>query len=192
MAQIRLLSPFLVVAILLIGMFAAWEMVGNTDEIPSIAVAAADQSLATTVLARDLTVMLGSLQSVKGGSMRLIANDRRVATNADLIFETSASTRQPEANLVLLYGRDRTILWSKDFKPSSGNPSDLKQQLAYTAARVLDCALDTFGPGGKRLEPQTRALYLNGCAQFAELIGTNTTVVRGLLRSFVTVTFSSA
>ena len=167
----------LIAAFLSMGAFGAWRMLGRGHESPTVKVAAADHSQATLRLARDLTVMLGSLQSVKDKSMRLLDNGGKTSVGADLIFEASANSRQPEASLVLYSGNDRTILWARDFKPPSGNPSDLKQQLTHTAGRVLDCALDTFGSDGKRLKPQTRALYLNGCAQFAELIGTNTTRV---------------
>ena len=170
----RLLVPLIFLAVLLAGGVAAWTMFGRGTGIPTIAVAAADASPSTRKLTRDLLVKLGSLQSVRGESMRLVESTT-AAVNADLIFEASANTALSEANLVLLAGQDRSILWSKDFKPPSGNPSDLKQQLAYTAARVLECTLEALDPNGKRLlNPQTLSLYLNGCAQFAELIGTNT------------------
>ena len=167
-------AAVLVVAVVVVGAAAVWKMVGSGRGIPTVAVAAADNSPASTGLARDLMVMLGRLQSVKSDSMRLVEKGGKDSANADLIFQASANNRQSEASLVLLSGSDRTILWSKDFKPPSGNPSDLKQQLAYTAARVLDCSLETLNAKGKRLDQQTLTLYLNGCAQFAELIGTNT------------------
>ena len=110
--------------------------------------------------------------------MTLVETDGRDPVDADLIFKTGMGSTQHEANLMLLHGKDRTILWSKDFKPPSGNPSDLKQQLAYTAARVLDCALEAHNSKNKRrLDQQVLKTYLNGCAQFAELIGTNTAEV---------------
>ena len=110
--------------------------------------------------------------------MTLVETDGRTAADADLIFKAGMGSTQHEANLMLLHGKDRTILWSKDFKPPSGNPSDLKQQLAYTAARVMDCTLEALNPKDKRrLDPANARLYLNGCAQFAELIGTNTAEV---------------
>ena len=170
----RILIPLIVVALLLAGGFALWRMVGRGNGVPIIAVAAADASPATSKITRDLLVMLGSLQSVRGESMRL-AESGPASANADLILEASADGGPSEANLVLLSGKDRSILWSKEFKPPSGNPSDLKQQLAYTAARVLECTLEGLNRKGKRLlDRQTLSLYLNGCAQFAELIGTNT------------------
>jgi tetratricopeptide (TPR) repeat protein len=162
-------------AILLAVALTAWAIVGGDRGIPTVAVAAAEPSSATTRLARDLIVMLGRLQSVKSDTMRLVEYNSEASANADLIIEAGANSRLSEANLVLLLGKDRTVLWSKDFKPPSGKPSDLKQQLAFTAARVLDCSLEALNPKAKRhLDEQTLGLYLNGCAQFAELIGTNT------------------
>jgi len=171
----HMLIPLVMLALALAGGFAAWKMLERGTGVPTIAVAAADASPSTSKLTRDLLVKLGSLQSFRGESMRLIESAGAASANADLIFEASANTALSEANLVLLSGEDRSILWSKDFKPPSGNSSDLKQQLAYTAARVLECTLEALDPKGKRLlDPQTLSLYLNGCAQFAELIGTNT------------------
>ena len=171
----RRLMLSLIAAILVAAVVAAWNMVGRSPGIPTIAVVAADPSSATTRLARELMVMLGRLQSVKGDSMRLVEYGGKSPAKADLIIEASANSRLPEANLVLLSGNDRTVLWSKDFKPPSGRLSDLKQQLAYTAARILDCSLEALNPKAERhLDDQTLSLYLNGCAQFAELIGTNT------------------
>lgn len=173
----KLAASLLVVAII-VGAAFAWKTSTDATGIPKVTVVAADQSPATKTVARDLMVMLGSLQSVEGGSMTLIDDERQGADDADLVFKASAGGGQPEANLVLLSGKDRTILWSKDFKPPSANPGDLKQQLAYTAARVLDCTLEALDPKGKRaLDPQMLKLYLNGCSKFAELIGTNTTEI---------------
>ena len=165
----------LLLAALLAGAFAYWKKTGSDAGVATVTVVAADQSAASRTVARDLMVMLGSLQSVKRNSMTLVENEGQDAVDADLIFNASAGSRQSEANLVLLSGKNRTILWSKDFKPPSANPSDLKQQLAYTAARVLDCTLEALNPrGGRRLAQHTLKLYLNGCALFAEQIGTNT------------------
>ena len=174
----RVLISLVVVALLLAGGFAAWKMAGRGNGAPTIAVAAADASPSTRNLTRDLLVKLGSMHSIRGKSMRLVESQGTASPGADLIFEASANTPQSEANLVLLSGKDRTILWSNDFRPPSGNPGDLKQQLAYTAARVLDCTLEALNPKGKRLlDQQTLGLYLSACAKFAELIGTNTSEV---------------
>ena len=183
----RMLIALIALALVLAGGFAAWKMFERGTGVPTIAVAAADASPSTSKLTRDLLVKLGSLQSVRGESMRLVESTRAASINADLIFEASANTALSEANLVLLSGQDRSILWSKDFKPPSGNPSDLKQQLAYTAARVLDCTLEALKPKGERLlDQQTLGLYLNGCALFAELIGTNTIEIIPLFEKVTT------
>ena len=174
----RLAGGIFVIAALLVGAFALLKMTSSDDATPTVAVVAADRSPETAETARNLMVMLGKLQSVENSSMKLVETDGRTAADADLIFKAGRGSSPHEANLMLLLGKDRTILWSKDFNPPSGNPGDLKQQLAYTAARVLDCSLEALDPKGKRrLDPQTLGLYLNGCSKFAELIGTNTTEI---------------
>lgn len=171
----RLLAAAALVVLLAVGGYAVWKLTVSTRSTPTVTVVAADQSAATKDVTHDLMVMLGSLQSVEKSSMTLVENSAQDDLEADLVFKASAAANQLAANLVLMSGKDRTILWSKDFKPPSDSPGDLKQQLSYTAARVLDCALEALNPnGGEGLDPQTLRLYLNGCAQFAELIGTVT------------------
>ena len=122
-------------------------------------------------LARDLLVKLGSLRSAKAGSLRLVESPAA----ANFLFQVGAGQgdRAASATLVLMDGRSRSLLWSKEFVSPNGNPADLKQQLAYTAARVLDCAVESVNAGGKQLDQQSRTLYLNGCAKLSELIGTD-------------------
>lgn len=171
-------AAIILVGVLVAALFAGWRLANGNGGGSTVTVVAADQTTASKNIARDLMVMLGSLQSVRRSAMTLVESDGHDSADADLLLKVNAGNREPEANLVLLSGNDRTILWSKDFKPPSANPSDLKQQLAYTAARVLDCALEGLNPKAKRrLDPVTLKLYLNGCAKFSELIGTNTTEI---------------
>ena len=156
-----------------------WKPWNATITAPTVAVGPADTSAVATGLARDLLVKLGNVQSAKKGSMRLVENRADLSSKADLLLEASGDkdVRRAQATLMLFAGRDRTLLWSDEFQSPNGNRADLNQQVAYTAARVLDCALEGLNIGGKRLDQQTLTLYLNGCAQHAELIGTDLTEV---------------
>ena len=160
-------------AIPLIAMVALlfWKPWNATITAPIVAVGPADPSVAAAALAHDLLVKLGNLQSAKKGSMRLVENSAELSSKPDLLLEASDSKdmHQAQAKLMLFAGRDRTLLWSDEFQ--SPNAADLNQQVAYTAARVLDCAVEGINAGGRRLDQQTLTLYLNGCAKHAELIG---------------------
>ena len=129
----------------------------------TVSVTAADA--AAQPLARDLLVKLSSLQGAKSGSMRLLGQ----SPEADFTFETASNADRTRlgANLVLLGGKDREILWSKDFEQPSGKLADLKQQMAYTAALVLGCALEGLTNDRGSLDQLTLKLYLNACAEFA-------------------------
>ncbi len=166
-------------AIPLIAMVALlfWKPWNAMVTAPTVAVGPAEPGAVATGLARDLLVKLGNMQSAKKGSMRLVEDRADLSSKPDLFLEASGSkdVRQAQATLMLFAGRDRTLLWSDEFQ--SPNTADLNQQLAYTAARVLDCALEALNVAGKRLEQQTLTIYLNGCAQHAELIGANQTEV---------------
>ena len=136
----------------------------------TVAVTAGDESPLAQNLSRDLLTRLGSLRAAKTNSMRLVGPAEAAGGNVDLIFEVSgtAGGRATEANIVLLSGKDGSVLWSKDFSQPPGKLVDLEQQLAFTTGRVLDCALEGRSATGKQLPEDTFKLYLNGCAILAD------------------------
>lgn len=150
----------------------------------TVAVAAADT--AAVPLARDLLVSLGQLQSARSGTTRLISQARDGSQAADLIFEAaSVDAAKVGASLVLMDGKDRSILWSRDFRQESGNAEDLKQQVAYTAARILGCTLEGLAENKRPLPQHTLKLYLNACADLAELSSADPSPVRPALLQVV-------
>jgi tetratricopeptide (TPR) repeat protein len=149
----------------LIGMLSGGKGVNGTT---TVAITAVDKD--ANPLARDLLVNLGRLQSAKTGSIRLVGGDADKDAEPDFIFE-SASDNDPDrvgASLILKDGEDKSVLWSKDFDQPSGKLADLKQQIAYTAARVLQCTLEGVN-SNSRLKPQTFKDYLTACSQIDEL-----------------------
>jgi tetratricopeptide (TPR) repeat protein len=162
--MMSLVGLILGLLILVFGLIVSrpWEAKAS---VPSIAVTASGS--AAEPLANDLLVKLTALQAAKSGSMRLIGPG---ATHADFIFQVSADSQAaaPAASLMLLAGRDRSVLWSQDFKQESGDPADLNRQASFTAARVLGCALDGFSPRRAPLKPTLLKSYLNACALLDE------------------------
>jgi len=161
-------------AILLLALIAAFFLLRDRvgSSVQTIAVEAADP--AAQPLARDLLVKLSSLQGAQSGSMRLLGQEDGSA-NADLVFKAASSSadKATGANLVLMAGKTQEILWSKEFEQPSGKLVDLQQQMAFTAARVLGCALEGLGYDGRSLDVQTLKLYLTGCAGLSELSGSD-------------------
>lgn len=143
------------------------------NEVPSVAIVAADPS--ARLLAQDLLGNLGNLRSVQTGSVQLTgeAGQNRPA----LIFEARSPGPHRGASLALMDGKDRAILWSKEFDEKSGTPADIRLKMAYTAGQVLGCALDALDPGGNALNKQTLKLYLSGCSQYVEADDDNRTSV---------------
>lgn len=149
------------------GVVVAWRT-SHAQFTTVVGVTPADSSATSAEFARDLVVKLGSLQSAEPQSLQIV--DAPSASNkADLLFEVSSQTigGRPEAMLVLYGGRKRLLLWSDNFNQPSGNLADLKQQLAASAAHVLNCASEGIYGGGSRLNPQTLKSYLGTCAAFA-------------------------
>ena len=156
----------LVVAAALIVLW--WRPAGPNST--TVAVIAADGSRITQELSRSLLTRLGNIQAAKTNAMRLVGLDPQSGREADLIFEVGgiSNDRATEANIVLLAGKDRSLLWSKDFSQPPDKLADLEQQLAFTTGRVLDCALEGRSAEGEQLPLQTFRLYLNGCAILAD------------------------
>jgi tetratricopeptide (TPR) repeat protein len=168
---------------LLVAAFLFFQGKKGSDEVYTVAVSAADTS--ARPLARDLLVNLGKLQSARTGSVRLIngAKDETGAGKPDLIFE-AASDNDPNrsgASLVMMDGADRSVLWSRDFDQPSGKLADLKQQMAFGAARVLECALEGL-TSDEKLNRQTLKDYLTACSIITETGGAEPTTVIALLR----------
>lgn len=163
----------LFVAVAGLWLWKPWE---PGHDVPIVAVAAAEASPLSQSLARDLLTKLGTLQVASSNPVRLTEHGEGAGRRADLIFEVGGARTPDQAvsNLVLLSGRDRTVLWSREFKQPDSRIPDLKQQLAFTAARVLGCARDALPANGRRLKQQTLKVYLSGCALLAETEGVDT------------------
>lgn len=179
-------SPLWVAAIPSAAAFAGatyflWP--ASSMEVPTVAVVPASNSAASQELSRDLLAKLGVLQGLNRSELQLV--DEGASGSADLVFKVDAPNDATKATLLLLSGRTRDLLWSGDFNQESGNESDLKQQLAYRAANVLDCASDVYGSAGKFLDWQTRRLYLTGCGAFTQVAGED---LEDLIRTFREVT----
>ena len=165
----RWLAVAATVFVALAAAIALWWP-ANRPNATTVAVIAADGSRVTQELSRSLLTRLGGLQAARTNAMRLVGPAEQSGGKADLIFEVSGTTggRATEANLVLLSGKDRSVLWSKDFNQPPDRQADLEQQLAFTTGRVLDCALEGRSAEGDRLPEESFRLYLNGCAILAD------------------------
>ena len=140
-----------------------WQQRGAPP--PTILVTAAANDDASRALARELAVKLGGLATAHSSSIRLIS-EAGSPEQPDLIMEVGHT--DVAASVAIKSARDRAILWSKEFAQPSRNLSDLKQQIAATAAQVLGCAIEGM-ESSVRLDEQTLKLYVTGCAQVADV-----------------------
>jgi tetratricopeptide (TPR) repeat protein len=133
----------------------------------AIAVTAADSSLTSRDFARDLLTTLGQLQAADSAGLELVGADGR--DRASLSFQVAAKSDDQHGgiNLVLADERDGSLLWSRAFERGSRTAGDLRQEVSYTAAQVLRCALEAYPRGRAILKGDTLRLYLNGCADFS-------------------------
>lgn len=158
----------IVLAILVLALW--WMKPWFSSQAPSVAITTSNSSAASKSLADDLFVKLGSLQASSADAIELIEADSGQAPT--LIFEVAGDAKAPEphASLILLDGRDRSLFWSKEFSAPAGRAADLKQQLSFTAAKVLQCAVEALTSEAGRLRQETIKLYLNGCSSFTEVL----------------------
>ena len=179
--SIIIAAAALLVALALLAGGWAWLKRSN---MPVVAVAAADASPRSQAAASDLFVKLGSLAQIGEGKWQLV-DAASAPARPHLIFRTAdtGSAAQPRANLVLLDGKDDSLLWSREFSFPPGREADLRQQLSLAAGRVLGCALESRDAGG--LRRNLLKLFLNACAILAETSMEDPEKVTSTLRSIV-------
>ena len=172
-------------AAILVAAIFIYQAKRGSQGVYTVAVTAADND--AQPLARDLIVNLARLQSAQSGSLRLVGPAVKSPDQADLVLEIAEGSNEghAEASLLLMLGKDRSILWSKDFEQPSGKLADLKQQIAFTAARVLGCAFESFDFDGTHLKPQTLKTYLTGCSQVEEVGGSDPSAVIPIMRNVI-------
>lgn len=163
--------------------FGLWARLGR-DRLPVVEVAAANGSSRSQAIASDLFVKLGSLAQVGEGKWKLVDAESAPA-KPNFVFRTAdtSTAGKPQANLVLLDGKDDSLLWSREFSFPAGGEADLRQQLSFTAGRVLGCALETREAGGLRRD--LFKLFLTTCALIAETSSNYPEKITAPLRTIV-------
>ena len=162
----------------------SWWIWGQRGGLPVVEVAAANSSPKSQAAASDLFVKLGSLAQVGEGKWKLV-DSASAPSRPEFVFRTGdlGSPRDPKANLVLLDGKDESLLWSREFTSPEGGDADLRQQMSLTAGRVLGCALESRDAGGLRRD--LLKLFLDSCATLADTSYEEPAKLREQLRSIV-------
>jgi len=159
---------FVAVAVALLGLvalFLIWRPFTPRSSVPVVTVTSADSSPQAQAMAQDLLVKLGNLQSTRPDMVELTERPER--GDPDLAFAVGASkdSQSARANLVLFDGRTRALLWSKDFERPISQHAVLQQQVAFTAARALECAVQALAGERAGLKRSVAKVYLNQCAE---------------------------
>src|SRR5207253_8792227 len=72
------------------------------------------------------------------------------------------------------------VLWSKQFDDPKTNAADRRQQIAFTAAGVLRCALQESSGKYGRLQRDMRQAYLDACAASADIAWDTRSLIKPL------------
>ena len=153
--------------IVIIASVAFWRP-WNRADLAVVTVRASDQNPASQALARDLVVQLGALRSVLSNSMKLVDAGSGTSDRPDLVFQATALAEGGGANLILSDSSNE-VLWSKQFDDPKTNAADRRQQIAFTAAGVLRCALQESSGKYGRLASDLRQAFLDACAASADI-----------------------
>ncbi len=137
------IAVIIVVAAALAVLF--WQPWRAQHEAPLVAVVAAEPNRTADSLAADLLIKLGVLQSSHADALQLVDIESR--HTPDFIIKVGGANvgKAAQASLMLVDNRADTLLWSREFTEPSGKQADLRQQMAYSAAQVLDCAVQALG-----------------------------------------------
>lgn len=155
-----------VAAVLVLSSWQPWQADGDA---PLVAVVATVPNAAADSLAADLLIKLGVLQSSHADALQLVDADFRQPPDFTIKVGADSAGKGNQANLMLLDNRTETLLWSREFTQPAGNQADFRQQIAYSAAQVLDCAAQARGSKNPVKLP-TLKLYLGGCADMSNQV----------------------
>ena len=151
------------------AIFILWRNFAPKSAVPVVAITGADASPGSRAMAHELLVKLGSLQAARADAVQL--TEHQAGGEADLTFAVGGSNdgQVSRASLVMFDGRTQDLLWSKDFELPRSQQADLQQQVAFTAGRALECALEALAGERTGLSRPVLKLYLNGCTTIDEL-----------------------
>ncbi len=152
------------IAVVLVIILQPWRSASGA---PSVAVAAAEPGPAAESLAADLLIKLGVLQSSHSDALQLVEAGSPQRPDFTIKVGSVKLGNEPQASLMLVHNRGGTLLWSGEFSAPSGKPADLRQQMAYSAATVLECAVEALTA---KVDLATLKLYLSGCANLSSLL----------------------
>lgn len=168
--------------LILAAAFAAWSGL-RSNRLPVVAIEPADASAGARGLSDDLRVKLGTLFSVGSSRWRLVEGGAG-GPSPHFVFRATENSAGGEVRASLvLDGKDGTLLWAREFKLAANRENDLRQHVALTAGRVLDCMLKARERGGLRSD--LLRLYLNGCAASAEASGEDPLKILRAMRTVV-------
>lgn len=163
----------IVIAVVAAAVLFVWQPWRAKHDAPLVAVAAAEPNVAAQSLAADLLIKLGVLQSSHADALQLVDIGSRQKPDFIIKVGTTNAGKGAQANLMLVDNRADTLLWSREFSEPGGNQADLRQQMAYSAAQVLDCAVQAIGSKDQAIKLPTLKLYLSGCADMSNLLAQN-------------------
>jgi len=152
-----------------------WEI--NRSGVPTVAVAAADSSPLSQEMARNLLVKLGSLPADAAAAVRLPEDIGPAPADIRIAVNGTREGNVIRANVSLVSGRDKSLMWSMDFERSKQDRSALDDAIASAAGRAIRCARDEASGEYGRLSKDLRPTYVNACTALTEALGDSDSLI---------------
>ncbi|HEX8842246.1 MAG TPA: TIR domain-containing protein [Sphingomicrobium sp.] len=143
-----------------------------TGGTPTLAIVAADGSVASKQLASDAAARIAGLDDPSATDFHITdANSATPAGEYQLKVAAGAGNGS-RPTLTLVSSRSNTILWSRPLDLAQVSSDDVAQVVAVTAQRALSCAADALSYRRENIDQETLKLYLQGCTRFDDAYGT--------------------
>jgi tetratricopeptide (TPR) repeat protein len=156
------------VLMLVAAAIVVWKITSNG---PSITVAVVpSSSTGDPKLNRSYAASIGSdiatLLAAQAQDASVLESSSSDPKGGDFRFDIAVTSGGPsaEAFASLSVPKERRIIWSEEWKVPNLSKTDLRQQMAYAAARALQCSLEGMKGG---LRGSLVNTYITACAAFS-------------------------
>lgn len=172
----------ILLAVLIIGSASYWLIGKRGPQLTTVVVRAADPSPMSQQMAREMLVKLSVLQGSASNNLNLVSGTDKDDPDLRLMLNAAQRGARIHASIALVADRGDAILWSKEMEQPITARAQLEEALAFSAGRVIGCAIEEASGEYGRLSEQLRKTYLNACAALSEVGWDNRAVLPQLKR----------
>lgn len=156
--------------------------------VPVLAVSTVTDGAFPNALARKVLAEAGRRGANGDGEFELVDATDEASSDPAFVLRLNGSQDglEPTAEMMLLSGRDGTVVWTASLKQPRAKIRDLEQQVGTTGSQVLACAAETEAVDGKSPDQATVKLFIDACSRFDGMHGANLEYLTDVFRQVTT------